>query len=107
MIDGSTWALVQESRHKGFCHNRFRPNLIIGCEEKEPGISPWVTVLGIGNAKFFLVEKKSICHENCPLFQYNGMICFWKSKILYARIRQPGQVCLGDEVVTDVEKAPD
>lgn len=96
LIAMKDWNLQKNEKNGGFCHQRFRPNIIISRYHMvlgKPG-----THFEIGNAGLFVVKKKNRCHEACPRFQENGEVCGWKSRVLYAEVICNGRIRKGDPI---------
>ncbi len=88
------WEQLNNDTNKGFCHQRFRPNIIIS--QFYMVISKPGTHFEIGNARLVVVGSKNRCHEACPRFQKSRQICDWKRRAFYADIILDGRIRKGD-----------
>ncbi len=99
IISKKAYQEARQSIHKGFCHNRFQPNLVISMCSDEAEHMKMGVELDIEGVKLFVLHKKHRCHENCPLFMMNNQPCQWTNYIYYACIIKGGMVKKGLSVV--------
>ena len=92
----------QESKQsgvKGFCHNRFHPNMVISMTRDEEELMIENAELDILDVKLFVLRKRHRCHEQCPMHQHNVLTCEWTKHIYYAGIKSGGIVRKGCSVI--------
>ncbi len=94
-LSAETDRRLKEDTDKGFCHMRFKGNLII------EGLAALNIqrnqCLSFGNAVIEVTIAGKECHPKCPLHNSNGK-CRISSDIYFAAIKQPGTMKLGDIV---------
>lgn len=99
LISNKAYLEARQSIHKGFCHNRFEPNLIISMNSDEENQLKVGVELDIDGVKLFVLRKKHRCHQHCPLFMMNNQSCQWIKYIYYAGIKKGGRLKKGSSVV--------
>ena len=98
MIDTVSWKTAIHSSHKGFCHQRYKPNLLIDINPGDNFIKA-DQKLGISDVRLLVMKSGHKCHQNCPLFIMQGSACLWAESIYYAAVLQSGTICINDPVV--------
>lgn len=98
IISEAAFTEGEKSLEKGFCHDRFQPNLVISMNKKEEEQIKVNAELDIENVRLFVLHKNHHCHENCPLFRMNRRRCQWTGHIYYAWIKRGGRVKKGSTV---------
>lgn len=99
IIPINDWKMAQNSLQKGFCHHRFKPNLILESLPESQSLRRNDQELGIGNARLLVLQKKHRCHESCPLASNEHNECVWTKNIYYARVIKGGRMCEKDRVI--------
>lgn len=97
LITKEAYAEAVNSVNEGFCHLRFKPNLVISMECDDAKARSLNQELDIGDdVKLFVLRKPHRCHNNCPLYAVRGIPCQWTKHIFYAGIRNGGLIRVGD-----------
>lgn len=84
---------LREDQIKGFCHLRFKANLIIDTLDIDMMYKK--QVIRIGDALFEITSVGKECHSNCPRLMDLGD-CNINKQILFGRLIEPGEVRIGD-----------
>lgn len=87
------WNQKNRVRKKGFCHQRFHPNIIIS--QLQPSFKNPGTYFDIGGARFCVENKKHTCHEACPVYQNKNQVCSWKNRVFFAKVVRNGSLQQG------------
>ncbi len=98
LISEKVFQEAKMSQEKGFCHNRFKPNIIISMTYEEERLVKKNAKLDIGNVKLFVLDKNHCCHVNCPLLPKKNHYCQWTEQIHFADIVHEGSFCQEDLV---------
>lgn len=98
IISEKAYREAKESPDKGFCHNRFQPNLVVSMSSDEEEQMKVGVELDMDGVKLFVLDKMHRCHTQCSLYMANRQPCKWTNHIYYAGIRIGGRVYEGCKV---------
>lgn len=94
-ISAETEKIMRNNPDRGFCHMRFKGNLII--EGLDALNVQRDQLLKIGDAVIEVTAAGKECHSNCPLHN-SGKGCRISNDIYFAAIKRRGRVKLGASV---------
>lgn len=80
---------------KGFCHNKFKANLII--EGLNNHVIICGTILTIGEALLEITKVGKACHRECPAL-VDKRVCTLKQHIFFAKVIRSGKIKVNNKV---------